>query len=360
MAETAGRGTDAKGNQATRGKATSPRAGEDGTARASFFSPRNIGAVYVWVAMIVLFSIIASDSFPQTSTIKAVFNQYSVNGLAALAIVAPLTTGTFDLSIGANIGLSGVLAGYLLERTDLPGSGVITLVLLAGLTIGLLNAIVVVWLRVDSFIGTLATGSILAAVSLGLSGGNIFSAGVAESLSQYVTRPSILGFTLPVLYMLIMMLLLGFLLEQTATGRRMYATGFDTDVARLAGVKTDLMRTAALLVSGVVGSIAGIVLVSQIGAADPTQGNAYLLSAFAAAFVGATQFRHGRFNAWGTVVAVLMLGTGNIGLIMSGGPIWTSSMFNGVVLVAAMAFSYSSSEGSGVQGRIKSLRRRAR
>lgn len=323
-----------------------------------FFSPKKIGAIYVWLGLIIIFSILAPDSFTSLNTVRALVNQYSIEGLAALAIVIPLATRMFDLSIGANVGLCGVLAGYMLDRTELPGVAVIVLVLCAGLLIGALNVFVVVWLRVDSFIGTLATGSILGAIALGLSGGNIFSVGVAESLSAYITRPSIAGFTLPVVYMVVTMLVIGFLLEQTVTGRRMYATGFDPEVARLAGVRVDRMRSLALFTSGLIGSIAGIVLVARIGAADPTQGPAYLLSAFAAAFVGATQFRSGRFNPWGTVVAVLMLGTGNIGLIMSGGPVWTPALFNGVVLILAMAFTHSNDQGEGLVDRVKSLVRR--
>lgn len=302
-------------------------------------SVKNISAIYVWLMLIVTFSVLAPDAFPQVPTAKAVLNQYSVEGLVAVALVVPLAMGVFDLSVGATVGFAGVLAGWLLTNTQLPGGAVCVIVLGAGLAVGAFNALIVVGLGIDSFIGTLATSSILAAFALGLSGGNIFTERIAGSLSRYLTAPSVGGLTLPVLYLLVVTAAIGWLLDRTVTGRQAYAVGFDSDVARLAGVRVAWLRTVGLLISATISTAAGLVLVARLGAADPTTGPSYLLSAFAGAFVGATQFRRGWFNPWGTTVAVLMLGTGNLGLIMAGGPVWTPQLFNGVVLILAMAFT---------------------
>jgi ribose transport system permease protein len=95
----------------------------------------------------------------------------------------------------------------------------------------------------------------------------------------------------------------------------------------------------AFVTSAVIAGFAGMVLAARVSSGSPTAGPAYLIPAFSAAFLGATQFRQGRFNPWGTVIAVLLLGTGNVGLLLAGGPNWTPTLFEGVVLIAAVALT---------------------
>src|SRR5580704_4122850 len=271
-------------------------------ARLSF---RNIGAVYVWIVLIVIFTIWKPSLFPTAQTAKSILNQYAITGLAALSVVMPLAAGIFDLSIGS----AGVFVGWSLNTLKLPATAAILLTLVAGLTIGLFNSLVVVRMRIDSFIGTLATGSIIAALTIWVSGDQIITGKLSGSFSDFASA-SLGGVQLPVLYMLVAMLALGYVLEQTVFGRQTYAAGYGPDVARLIGVRVARLRTISLVFSGLLGSFAGIALAAQLGSADPTTGAEYLIPAFSAVFVGATPFRHGRFNPWGTVVAVLMIGTG--------------------------------------------------
>lgn len=298
-------------------------------------SPRNIGAVYVWALLVVVFAIWIPDLFLRRETFNSILNQYSITGLAALSIVLPLTTGVFDLSVGSTMGLAGVLAGWLLGHTSLSPLLVLVLALLAGVAIGLFNALVVVALKIDSFIGTLATGAILAAVTLGVSGDQILTNRVGGSFSKLASI-DINGIQLPVIYMLVLMVLIGLFLEQTASGRYFYATGYNPEVTRLVGVNVNRVRAGALVFSATAASFAGVILTARIGAADPSNGPSYLIPAFSSAFLGATQFRAGRFNPWGTIVAVLMLGTGSVGLLLAGAPNWAPQVFQGVALIAAV------------------------
>jgi len=295
-----------------------------------------IGAVYVWALIIVIFAIWIPDLFLTSQTLDSVLNDYSITGIAALAVVVPLTTGVFDLSVGSTMGLTGIFAGWLLQYTSLGAGLVIAVALLSGLVIGAFNALVVVKMKIDSFIGTLATGSILAAVTIGVSGDQILTGRTAGSFSNIASK-SIHGIQLPVLYMLILMIAIGYFLEQTAAGRYSYATGYNAEVTRLVGVNVDRIRIVGLLISGFIGGFAGVVLTARIQAADPSNGPSYLIPAFSAAFLGATQFRHGRFNPWGTIVAVLLLGTGSIGLLLAGAPQWSPQVFQGAVLIAAVS-----------------------
>lgn len=301
-------------------------------------SYRNIGAVYVWILLIIIFTIWVPDLFPTDQTAKSVLNQYAITGLAALSIVMPLAAGVFDLSIGSVIGFAGVFAGWCLNTLGVPPAAAVALTLLAGVAIGLFNSLVVVKMNIDSFIGTLATGAIIAAATLGVSGDEIIVGKVSGNFTK-IASTSIEGVQLPVLYMLIGMLILGFVLEQTVFGRHVYASGYGPEVARLVGLRVGRVRTISLVCSSTLASFAGIALASRIGSADPTVGPEYLIPAFSAAFVGASQFRGGRFNPWGTVVAVLMIGTGSIGLLLAGTPNWTPQVFQGAVLIAAVGIT---------------------
>lgn len=299
---------------------------------------RNIGAAYVWLFLVVVFAIWIPDLFLTDRTAKSVLNQYAITGLAALSIVMPLAAGIFDLSIGSVIGFAGVFAGWCLNTLGVPPAVAVALTLLVGAGIGLFNSLVVVKMNIDSFIGTLATGAIIAAATLGVSGDEIITGKVSGSFAD-IAGTDFWGIQLPVLYLVAVMLVLGYVLEQTVFGRHVYAAGYGPEVSRLVGLRVGRIRTISLVASATLASFAGVALASRIGSADPTTGPEYLIPAFSAAFVGATQFRGGRFNPWGTVLAVLMIGTGSVGLLLAGTPTWTPQVFSGAVLIAAVGIT---------------------
>jgi len=306
--------------------------------------PQNIGAIYVWLLLIVIFSIWIPDLFLTNITLHRVFNEYAITGIAALSVVLPLAAGVFDLAVGATIGLSGIVAGWVLVHTSLSPAIAVLAALGTGLLVGVLNSLVVVVLKIDSFIGTLATGSIITAVTLGIAGDQILTGRTGGSFSKISTE-NWQGFQLPVIYMLVLMLIIGFVLEKTVFGRYTYAAGYNSEVTTLIGVNVARVRVITLLCSGVMASVAGIALTARIEAADPSNGPSYLIPAFSAAFLGATQFRKGRFNPWGTVVSVLLLGTGSIGLLLAGAPQWAPQVFQGVVLIAAVSLTVRQGRG---------------
>jgi ribose transport system permease protein len=295
-----------------------------------------IGAVYVLVLLVVVFGIWIPGLFLTVATLRQILNSYAVTAIAALSLVVPLSAGVFDVSGAYTISLTGVLGAYLIVH-GVPLVLAISLSLLAALVVGLANGLVVVGLRIDSLIGTLAMGSLIEAADTLISGDvPITSIKLAGPFAN-IAQSEIFGITLPVLYAVVVAGGIWYLFEYTATGRRLYATGFNRTAAQLAGVRTEQLRFSSLLVSSFFAGVAGIVLASTIGAGDSSVGPPYLLTSFAAVFLGATQFKQGRFNALGTILAVLLLGTGITGLGLVNAPTWASSMFTGVVLIAALA-----------------------
>jgi ribose transport system permease protein len=297
-----------------------------------------IGAIYVWIGIAIVFSIWVPDRFPEIATAKQILNANALTALAALSITIPLATRVFDLSFAYTMSLSGVAAAHFVAIGS-PLAVALLLGVLVGIGVGLVNAIVVVVMRIDSFIATLATGSLIQALITMATGDTaILNIKLAGGFSK-IGQTDIGGVTLPVIYAVVVAFAIWYLLEHTATGRRLYATGFNPDSARLAGVNIERLRFMSLVASGGLAGATGIVLASTIQSGSPSGGSPYLLPAFAAAFLGATQLKHGRFNAWGTIIAVLLLGTGTTGLALANAPQWAANMFVGVVLIASLALT---------------------
>jgi ribose transport system permease protein len=312
-----------------------------------FLSPRKIGAIYLWIAIVILFSAVSPHGFFKTASITNVLNEYSISGIMALAVVVPLAAGLFDLSVGYTMGMTGTVAAWLLANTGMGVTEVVIISLALGAVVGLVNGIIVVFAGIDSLIATLGTGSIIGAITLGVTGDQTIAKNVGGSFSHYIGDLSWGKVTIPVFYMLILMVIIGVVTEQTVIGRLWYAIGFDLEVTKLAGVRVKALRVSAFVASGFVAGIAGVALVARIGAASPGTGPSYLLPAFSAAFLGATQFRDGRFNAWGAVVATLLLGTGEFGLLVAGAPVWAPDVFVGAALIAAVALTEITRRRSG-------------
>jgi ribose transport system permease protein len=332
--------------------AAGPSRGQKALKALSF---RNIGAVYVLALIIVIFSIWIPETFNTWDTAKQILNGNAATGLMALALIIPLCTRTFDLSIGFVATLSAVISTYAIAH-DVAVAPAVALAIGAALVVGVVNGVVVVGMGVDSFIATLATGSLIQAfISLLTNEIPITDERLAGSFS-HIGQTSIAGIALPVFYVVALAAVMWFVLEHTATGRRLYATGFNPDAARLAGVPVNRLRFLSLVVSGTLAGATGIVLASILGSGSPTAGNPYLLPAFAAVFLGATQLKNGRFNSGGTIIAILLLGTGTTGLALAAAPQWSQAMFVGVVLIASLAVTgiqrrtSVASRGSGVHG----------
>jgi ribose transport system permease protein len=304
-----------------------------------WLSPRRIGAIYVWIAFILLFTYLSPEQFPQFATVQQILNQYAITILVALGLLMPLAAGLYDLSVGSVMGLSGICTAWFLANI----SASPWLALAAGLAVGLIcavvNIVVVIVMRVDSFIGTLATSSIFAAAVIAVSGSTIIVENVGGAFQLDFALTTFAGLAPPVGLMIAAVLGLAFVLEKTAFGRRLYATGLDTEVARLGGVNVGGLRAVTLLVSSSFAALAGVMQTAALGAGDPSIGPGFLLPAFAAAFLGATQFRAGRVNPWGTAVAGLLLGTADVGLLLAGAPQWAPSVFSGALLILAVALT---------------------
>jgi len=298
---------------------------------------RNISAIYIFVVIFITFSLWVPDTFLKLDTWKAMIDSQAVTAVLAVGLVIALSARAFDLAIGAELGLGAVLVSWLLVNKGLAIPVAIGLTLLVGALVGLVNGLLIVRVKIDSFIATLGMSSVLLAMIAWVSDSQQIL-GLPDGFQKLGTT-EILGLTLPVYLMLAVALVVWYVLERTPAGRRVYATGGNIDAARLAGVRVSLVTVGALVSCGMIAAFAGCLVSANLGAGDPTIGPAYLLPAFSSAFLGSTQFRGGRFNVWGTVVAVYVLATGVKGLQLAGAPVWIPDLFNGAALLLAVGLA---------------------
>jgi ribose transport system permease protein len=146
-----------------------------------------------------------------------------------------------------------------------------------------------------------------------------------------------LGLPMAVYFAFGLALLLWYVYEHTPLGRYLAFVGVGRDVARLSGLPVDGYRALALIGTSLTAALAAVVLTGTLGSSDPTIGATFLLPAFAGAFLGATTIKPGRFNAWGTVIALYFLVTGITGLNLVGITGWIEQVFYGTALIASVS-----------------------
>lgn len=311
---------------------------------------RNISAVYILIALIIVYAIWIPDTFLTAPVWRSLLDNSALTALAAVGLVLPLAAGAFDLAIGAEVGMGAIVIAWLLSSHNMPIVPAFIISVVVGGCIGVVSGLLVTKARIDPFIATLGVSSVLLAIIAWLSGGQQL-VNLGERF-QGVANGVLFGLTYPVWILIVVGFGVWYVLERTATGRRIYATGGNVSAARLAGVRTATMVVGTLAACGAIAAVAGSLVSSQLATGDPTIGPAYLLPAYAAVFLGSTQFRGGRYNVWGTILAVYVLAVGVKGLQLGGAPVWIPDLFNGVALLLAVGlarFQRSSSRSTAVR-----------
>lgn len=293
------------------------------------------GVLLVLAAIFLVFSVMRPATFATGTNIATMGTTESVAAILALAVLIPLVVGEFDMSVANLLGFAGVL---VVKFDSLPLPVDIAIVLAIGALVGLVNGLIVTKLRVNSFIATIGTSTAIGGLSLAFTGGEVLFRGLPTTLFS-IGRNSLAGVNLSVIYAIVIALALWYLLNHTPLGRYMYGVGGSRTVARLSGVPVERMTCASFVAAGFLAAVAGVVEIAQIGSADPTFGPSFLLPAFAAVFLGATTVKPGTPNVVGVLIAVTLLTVITDGLGQLGAPDWVEPVFNGVVLVLAVAMA---------------------
>lgn len=299
---------------------------------------QNYGTPAALVILIVFFSV-ASDNFADTNNLKNILIQISPLLVVALGITVPMAAGDYDLSVGANAGLVGLLVTGMLSH-DTVASVPLAMAIGVGVgaLIGLVNGFLISWIGFPSLIATLAMMSVLQGFNTAYSGGlSIFNGipveftNIAAGGIAYVPTLIVIAGAVGVVVYLLM--------HRRPTGRHLYALGSSFGVARLVGIRIAPTRMAAMVISGVAAALAGMLLASRLGAGIPGAGDGFLLSSLTVVFLGMTMYKIGRANVPGTIVGAIFYGVLQNGLNIMGVDSAGQSLATGLVLMAAVAFA---------------------
>ncbi len=291
-----------------------------------------------WLAIIIIFSFVKPETFAQWSNASSILSSNAILVVITLALIIPLTTGDFDLSVASVAGLSAVIVAQLNVNLDWPLSLAILAAFAAAFLIGVINGGLIVLLGIESLIVTLGMSTIIVGVMLWVTDARTVT-GVDSSLVDMVIRNRFLGIPFLFYYALILTMIIWYVFQFTPLGQRLLVVGRNRDVARLAGMRVGLLRWGSMVAASLVAALAGILIVGLSGSAGPSTGLDYLLPAFAAAFLGSTTIKPGRFNAWGTFIAVYFLVTGITALQLLGAKTFVQYLFYGTALILAVALS---------------------
>jgi len=298
---------------------------------------RNASALWVLAVIMLVFSTTIPGTFLAPRTWSSLLDTQAIVAITSVALIVPLSAGVFNLAIGTQVGVASILVGWLLVPAGSPIAIAIVVTLLCSAAIGFLIAMLIVGLGIDSFIATLGASSLLLALVTFISGGRQIL-GMPRAFSDFGTD-KIFGLTHPFLVMLALGVVVWYVLERTPLGRQIYATGGNLEAARLSGVPVVAIVLGSMTACGFLIGVAGILMTSRLGNADPTIGPGFMLPAFTAAFLGSTQFHRGRFNVGGTILSVYVLAAGIKGLQLSGVPTWVTDGFNGAALLIAVGLA---------------------
>ncbi|HVY95642.1 MAG TPA: ABC transporter permease [Solirubrobacterales bacterium] len=292
------------------------------------------------VVMFLAFTAMLPDTFPTYNNLIAVVNNQTITAMVALGLLVPLAAGVFDISIGGILTLSVIFSTLMFQATggDMPVPLVILMTLGIGMLAGLFNGLLVVKLRIEPFIVTLGSGSVFIGISQLIANGQVVSQNIPRGFTD-LGRGEPLGIPAPILYVGILALVLGYVFVMTPLGRKIYATGANREASRLAGVPTDRILFLAFMTSGVCASAAGLLYAMRIGAGQPEVGAQYLLPAYAAAFLGSTMIKPGRFNVLGLLIGLAIIAVGINGLQLNGIPSWVIPTFQGAALIVAVVLT---------------------
>ncbi|MBB3525587.1 ABC transporter permease [Rhizobium redzepovicii] len=296
------------------------------------------GLVILTVGLIVIFSILLPDTFPTVLNVRSIVSDKAIIALLSLAAMIPMASGRIDLTVGYGIVLWHILAISLQTAYGLPWPVAVLIVLALGVLTGFINGLLVEVAKIDSFIATLGTGTVLYALALWHTGGRQV-VGVLPEGFYALNGTMLFGLPITGFYVLLIAICMWVVLEYLPIGRYLYAIGANPKAAALNGIPVRKFVIGAFVTSGLLAALTGVLLASKLRIGQASVGLEYLLPALVGAFLGSTTIKPGRVNVWGTLIGVIILAVGISGIQQFGGSFFVEPLFNGVTLLIAIGIA---------------------
>ena len=289
--------------------------------------------LFFLIAIMIIIGVVVSIVNPKFLSVQNLFNivlQVSVTGIICVGLSMILITGEFDLSIGPQISILGLVMAILITRYSILLT--IIVVILLGMAIGALNGLFVTRIKAHSFIITLALSTVYAGIALLISGGKYIP---LKGRFKFFSGKFLDVIPYPVIILLIVLIIAFIIFKYLKFGRLLFAIGGNAQAAYLSGVKVRLYKILAYSVAGGLYGVATIVLISQISVAYPTTGEPYTLTALAAIVVGGVALTGGKGSALGIFLGALVFGLiTNSMILMNINPYWREVVLGIVILLA--------------------------
>ncbi|MDB5525005.1 MAG: monosaccharide transporter rane protein family [Rhizobium sp.] len=285
-----------------------------------------------YVVLLVVFSVL-SPYFMTLRNMLAISSNVAFIGLMAAAGTPLIIAGGLDLSVAAVAGLTGVVIAVLYSL-GVPVWIAVLIAVLIGACVGAVNGLLATFLKLNPLIVTLGTMSIVSGFALILTGG--LTKPLMIDGFNWIGSGRLFGVPVPAVLMVVVYILLAVVMRNTRFGRYVFAAGGNAEASRLLGLPVQPVQIALYIISAVSGAVAGTMLAAMLGAAAPNAAASHLLTVIAAIILGGTSLQGGRGSVWGTLVAVLILGTLNNGLTLLDVSSFWQDVTRGVVLLLAV------------------------
>ncbi len=296
---------------------------------------QKFGSLITLVLVMIALSII-SPEFRSMNNMLSLLRQASVNALIAFGMTCVILTGGIDLSVGSTLALSSLVCAIMVKAGIAPELAMLASLAL-GIAMGSISGVLVTKGRLQPFIATLITMTVYRGLTLIFSGGKPVSGLGSNVLLNGIGKGEIAGvIPVPAIILFLMFALFYFILNRTVSGRRIYATGSNQKAAELAGVNTDRTKLFVYAISGFMSALAGLVILSRLGSAQPTIGTGYELDAIAAVALGGTSMNGGRGKIYGTLIGVLIIAVLNNGLNILDVSSYYQDVVKGIVILLAV------------------------
>jgi ribose/xylose/arabinose/galactoside ABC-type transport system permease subunit len=312
------------------------------------------------VILIIVLAIVATivnPRFLRITNIINIFQQISVLGIVACGVGMLLVAGQIDISVGSQVSLMGIILALIIQKVgglppDSPNAWLVPLAIpmafvvsfIVGFLLGLINGITVIKSRVTSFIITLGFASVYKGAALLISGGASY---MLFGRFELLGRGRMLKIIpIPILFFIGVVIVTHIVLKHLRYGRFLYAIGGNRRAAYVSGINTDRITLAAYVVVGLLNALAALILISRVGSALATTGDAYALDALASVIVGGVAITGGKGNALSFFLGVVLIGLlGNALIIMNVNP-YMRDVVIGLIIVGAVTISHLTSERS--------------
>lgn len=306
-------------------------------------------AFFALIVIIIVFSLLSPYYF-SLGNFLTMASHVAIFGILAVGMLLVILNGGIDLSVGSTLGLSGVIAGFLMQGVTLGALGVtlyppvwvvVVLTCLLGGCVGLINGVLVARFKVPAFVATLGVMYVARGAALLITNGLTYNnlggkADLGNAGFNWLGFNHLLGIPIGVLVLAVVAILGNLVLSRTAFGRWLYASGGNERAAELSGVPVKRVQVSVYVLSGICAAVAGLILSSQLTSAGPTAGVSYELTAIAAVVIGGAALTGGRGNVQGTLLGAFVIGFLSDGLVIIGISSYWQTVFTGAVIVLAV------------------------